>query len=359
MYQRLFSARNKAGYTVGEVEESMPRPLTVLITPEARNTLEAEARKASGDLTGGLLFGHPVDEQSRLVVSSVRLTSEVGFGRKGFSLDQSRTSQQLAQARKLAPGADYCGVWYIHLTPDYELTNVEWVQARSVLEDPDFRFKDSVCLVLCRYFGKLNMYAFSFDRQHSARGQLPEPVLLKLTTEMVPIAKQVGPASTPITPPQPTDWYKSPEVARRLEIEHRWLAQKYHVESAVTSNGQVIFRLMPKSEHEDMVFYIACGPGFPDKAPTAFLSLRGDRYPLLSPALNEWSAEKSLLGLADDLLQWQIRLLDQQMAAAREAISRGDYKEASDRLVMVLLIDPRKPDAARLLAQAQARLESG
>jgi hypothetical protein len=116
---------------------------------------------------------------------------------------------------------------------------------------------------------------------------------------------------------------------------------------------------MPKSEHEDMVFYIACGAGFPDKAPTAFLSLRGDRYPLLSPALDEWSAEKSLLGLADDLLQWQIRLLDQQMAAAREAISRGDYKGASDRLVMVLLIDPRKPEAAQLLAQAQARLETG
>lgn len=339
----------------------MPRPLTVLITPEARTALEAETRRAGtgGDLMGGLLFGHPVDEQSRLVVASVRLTPEVGWGRKDFSLDQSRTSQQLAQARKLAPGADYCGVWYIHLTPDYELTDSEWVQAQSVLEDPDFRFKDSVCLVLCRYFGKLNMYAFSFDRQHSARGQLPEPALLKLTTEVLPIAKQVGPTGIPVPPPQTTDWYKAPQVARRLEAEHQRLAQKYRVESAVAPNGQVIFRLMPKGEHEDMVFYIACGPGFPDKAPTAFLSLRGDRYPLLSPALNEWSAEKSLAGLADDLLQWQIGLLDQQVAAAREAINRGDYKEASDRLVMVLLIDPRKPDAARLLAQAQARLESG
>jgi len=325
----------------------MARPLTILITPEARAALEAEARRAgaSGDLMGGLLFGHPVDEQSRLVVSSVRLTSEVGFGRKDFSLDQSRTSQQLAQARKLAPGANYCGVWYVHLTPEYELTSAEWLQAQSVLEDPDFRFKDSVCLVLCRYVGKLNMYAFSFDRQHSARGQLPEPALLKLTTDVLPIAKQVGPAGAPL-PPQPAGWYKTPEVARRLEAEHQGLAQKYRVESAVASNGQVIFRLMPKGEHEDIVFYIACGPGFPDKAPTAFLSLRGDRYPLLSPALNEWSAEKSLADLADDLLRWQ-------------AINRGDYKEASDRLVMVLLIDPRMPDAARLLAQAQARLEGG
>lgn len=339
----------------------MPKPLIVLIRPEARAALEAEVKRAgvSGDLMGGLLFGHPLDEQSRLVVGSARLTSEVGFGRKDFSLDQSRTSQQLAQARKLAPGADYCGVWYIHLTPDYELTHSEWVQAQSVLEDPDFRFKDSVCLVLCRYFGKLNMYAFSFDRQHSARGQLPEPALLKLTTEVHPIAKQVGPASIPFPPSQPTDWYKAPEVLKRLETEHKRLAQKYRIESAVAPNGQIIFRLMPKSEHEDMVFYIACGPGFPDKAPTAFLSLRGDRYPLLSPALNEWSAAKSLADLADDLLQWQIGLLDQQVAAAREAINRGDYKEASDRLVMVLLIDPRKPDAARLLAQAQARLESG
>jgi hypothetical protein len=338
----------------------MPKSLTILITPEARAVLEAEVGRAgaSGNLIGGLLFGHPVDEQSRLVASSVRLTSEVGFGRKDFCLDQSRTSQQLAHARKLAREADYCGVWYIHHTPNQELTDAEWVQAQSVLEDPDFHFQDCVCLVLCLYVGKLDVYAFSFDRYQSARGQLAEPALLKSATDVLPISKQVGPASQPVPPPQPTDWYRSPDVARRLEVEHKWLAQEYRVESAVSPNGQVIFRLMPKAEHEDMVFYIACGPGFPDKAPTAFLSIRGDRYPLLSPVLNEWSAEKSLLNVADDLLKWQVRLLDQQVATAQEAFDRGDYKEASDLLVMVLLIDPRKPGAARLLAQAQAQMET-
>ena len=36
---------------------------TVLITPEARSALEAEAERTgiSGDLAGGLLFGHPLD----------------------------------------------------------------------------------------------------------------------------------------------------------------------------------------------------------------------------------------------------------------------------------------------------------
>ncbi len=338
----------------------MPQPLTILITPEARAALEAEVGRAgaSGDIVGGLLFGHPLDEQTRLVVSSVRLTSEVGLGRKDFSLDQSRTSQQLAQARKLAAQADYCGVWYIHRTPDQELSDAEWLQAQAVLEDPDFRFKDSVCLVLCSYAGKLNLYAFSFDRDHSARGQLPEPALLKLTTGMLPISRQVGPVSQPIQSAQATDWYRSPDIVQRLEAEHHRLAQKYRVESAVAPDGQVVFRLMPTGEHEDMVFYIACGPGFPDKAPTAFLSVRGDRYPLLSPGLSDWTAGRWLVEVADDLVKWQINLLDQQVAAAREALKRGDYKGASDRLTMVLLINPRQPGAARLLAEAQA-LEAG
>jgi hypothetical protein len=339
----------------------MPSPLTILITPEARDALEAEVVRvgASGTLLGGLLFGHPVDEQSRMIVSSVRLTPEAAFGQKGFCLDQSRTSQQLAHARKLAREADYCGVWYIHYAPDQELTDAEWVQAKSVLEDPDFHLQDCVCLVLCLYVGKLNMYAFSFDRYQSVRGQLPEPALLKLTTDVLPISKQIGPSSPPVPPSQPTDWYKSPDVAKRLQAESKGLAQEYRVESALAPNGQVIFRLMPKGEHEDIVFYIACGPGFPDKAPTAFLSVRGDRYPLLSPGLSEWSAGKSLANVADDLLEWQVGLLDQQVATAQEAFDGGNYKEASDLLAMVLLINPRQSGAAQLLAQAQTRMGSG
>ncbi|RLC73114.1 MAG: hypothetical protein DRJ03_29330 [Chloroflexi bacterium] len=105
-----------------------------------------------------------------------------------------------------------------------------------------------------------------------------------------------------------------------------------------------------------MVFYIACEPGFPDQAPTAFLSLRGDRYPLLSPSLNEWSAKQRLVEAADNLVEWQAHLLDQKIAAADEALERGDYQEASDLLVMVLLMNPRKPRAARLLGQVQAML---
>ena len=69
----------------------------VVITPEARDTLEAEAERSgiSGDVVGGLLFGYPLDGQHRLVVDLVRPRPEVGFGQKGFSLNQSRTSQKL------------------------------------------------------------------------------------------------------------------------------------------------------------------------------------------------------------------------------------------------------------------------
>jgi len=137
-------------------------------------------------------------------------------------------------------------------------------------------------------------------------------------------------------------------------VEHKWLVQRYSVESSVTPDGKVVFRLMPKNEYQDMVFYLACGPGFPVKAPVAFLVVRGDRYPLLSPALNEWTADKWLYEVADDLVVWQVKLLDQQVAAAQEAIGQGNCKEASDRLAMVLLINPRMPGAARLLAQAEA-----
>jgi len=332
----------------------------VLITPEAKAALEAEAERAgsSGDMAGGLLFGHPFDERHRLVLDSVRPRPEAGFGRKDFCLNQSRTSQQLKEAQKLDRKAGYCGVWYVHRTPTGELTDEEWVQAQRVLEDPDYRFEDLVCLVICLYAGELNTYALSFNLQQSVRGQLPTPTLLKLTTESPSTATRSASARPSAPPPPPADWYKVPDVASRLEVEHKWLARKYRVESAVAPGGKVVFRLMPKDEYQDMVFYLACGPGFPEKGPAAFLVVRGDRYPLLSPALSEWSADKWLFEMADDLIEWQVALLDQQVTAAEEALNQGSYKEASDLLAMVLLIDPRKAGAARLLAQAQTSLEA-
>jgi len=327
-------------------------PLTILITPQAKSALEAKAEKASssGDITGGLLFGCPVDDHQRLVVSSARPRPEVNFGQKDFCLDQSRTSQQLAQARNLHPDAHYCGVWYVHRAPNPELTDEEWVQVQGVLEDPDYRFKDLICLVICLYFGKLNTYAFSFNLYQSARGQLPTPAQLQLTTDLPSAQTQ----SQPVPPPAPADWYKSPAVARRLELERERLTQRYHVEPAVTPDGRVAFRLAPKTGYEDMRFYITCGPGFPDQAPEAFMSLEGDRYPLFSPTMNEWSAKQWLVKVADDLIRWQAQLLGQQVEAAEEALKRGDYQKASDLLVTVLLIDPRKPRAARLLVKARA-----
>ena len=118
----------------------------------------------------------------------------------------------------------------------------------------------------------------------------------------------------------------------------------------------MVFRLMPHGEHQDMVFYLACESGFPDKAPLAFLVVRGDRYPLLSPALNEWSADKWLSEVADDLVRWQVALLDQQVQAAQAALEAGDARKASDLLAMVLLIDPRKAGVARLLARAESMM---
>jgi hypothetical protein len=331
----------------------------VLITPESKASLETEAERASGsgDIVGGLLLGYPLDERRRLVVASVKPRPEVRFGGREFCLDQSRTSQQLRAARKLvSQQVDYCGVWYVHRTPTGELTDEEWVQAQRVLEDPDYRFKDLVCLVLCLYGGDLKTYALFLDRYRAARGQLPVPTVLKLTTEEY--SKEPQPASArkaPAPPPaDPRNWYKHPEVAKRLEVEHKWLVQRYRVESSAAPDGKVVFRLMPKKEHQDVVFYLACGPGFPEKAPVAFLIVRGDRYPLLSPALNEWTADNWLYEVADDLVKWQVKLLDQQVAAATEAIEQGNYKDASDRLAMVLLINPRMPGAARLLAKAES-----
>jgi hypothetical protein len=330
----------------------------VLITPQAKAALETEAERsgASGSIIGGLLFGYPLDERRRLVVASVKPRPEAHFGEQDFCIDQSRTSEQLKAARKLAPEeVSYCGVWFVHRTPTGELFDEEWVQAQRILEDPDYKFKDLVCLVLCLYGGDLKSFALIFDRYHAARGQLPVPTVLKLTTEEY--SKEPEPEadrSVPTPPVNPKNWYKAPEIAHRLEAEHKWLVQKYRIESSVALDGKVLFRLMPRNDHKDMVFYLACGPGFPDEAPVAFLVVRGDRYPLLSPTLNEWTSSNWLYQVADSLVEWQIKLLDQQMAVAKQALQQGNYQESSDRLAMVLLINPRMPGAARLLAQAEA-----
>jgi hypothetical protein len=328
----------------------------LLITPDTKTALEAEVKRGGipGELTGGLLFGYPLAERYRLVVSSVRLNEEVGFGRRDFALNQTRTSQQANYARELAPEADYCGVWYIHRMPHQELSDQEWTQTQNLLEDPDFRFKDLVCLVLCFYQGQLNLYASSFDRYHSACGQSPMPTQLQLTTDSLPTQTDV--TTPPAPPPAPTNWYESPEVAARLRLEHERLTQKYHVEPALMPNGQMIFRLKPKGQHEKLVFHLACGPGFPDKAPRAFL-LIGDRgHPLSSPGLVNWSEKQWLVEMADALMSWLAWSLDQYVIAAEEALSRGDYQEATDLLTVVLATDPRTPRAARLLARAQAPL---
>ncbi len=328
----------------------------VLITPDAKAALETEVKRDSitSEVTGGLLFGYPLDDRHRLVVSSVRLSEEVSFGQRDFALDQTRTSQQVNHARELAPQADYCGIWYIHRTPHQELTAEEWTQTQNLLEDPDFRFKDLVCLVLCFYQGELNFYASSFNRYQSARSQSPTPTLLRLTTDSLPTQADATRPSAP--PPDPTHWYDSPDVASRLRLEHERLAQTYHVEPALMPDGQMIFRLMPKVQYEKLVFYLACGPGFPEKGPWAFLLAGDKRHPLSSPSLVNWSERQWLAEMADELVSWLAWSLDQYVAAAEEALSRGDYQEAADLLTVVLAIDPRMPRAARLLARAQALL---
>jgi hypothetical protein len=330
--------------------------LIVLITPDAKAALEAQVHRSSitGGLTGGLLFGYPLDERHRLVVSSVRLSAEIGFGQRDFALNQTRTSGQLKQARSLAPEATYCGVWYIHRTPHQELTAEEWKQTQNLLEDPDFRFKDLVCLVLCFYRAELKIYASSFNQYQSVCGQSPTPTQLQLTTDSLPTQTDV--TTPPVPPPSPTKWYESPEVAARLRLEHERLAQKYHIEPMLMPNGQMIFRLMPKGKHEKLVFYLACGPGFPDKGPWPFLLAGDRRHPLLSPGLVNWSEKQWLVEMADALVSWLAWSLDQYVIAAEEALSRGDYREATDLLTVVLAIDPHTPRAARLLARAQAPL---
>ncbi len=332
----------------------------VFILPEVQAALEAEVDRAgiSGGLAGGLLFGHPLDERRRMVLGWARPRPEVRFGEKDFCLDQSRTSQQLDQARQLASEAHYCGVWYIHRTPNKELTDEEWVQTQSVLEDPDFRFDDLVCLVICLYFGELTFYASCFDKFNSARGQLPTPTHLFLATESESLATRVQTdhARPPTVEPVLTNWYKDPAIVKRLNQEHARLTEKYHVEAALVDGERMVFQLMPKSGYGKLVFHLSCGPGFPDEGPSAFLSAGGKQHPLFSPGMNNWSAGHWLVGIADDMIGWLEWSLDDYVATAQEALTRREYQEAADWLTLVLSINPRTPRAARLLARAQAPL---
>ena len=334
-------------------------PLVVFITPEVKAALEAEVDRAglSGGLAGGLLFGHPLDEERRLVIGWARPNSEVGFGGKDFNLDQSRTSQQLDQARKLSPEAHHCGVWYIHRTPNKELTDQEWVQTQSVLEDPDYRFDDLVCLVICLYFGALTIYASTFDKYQSARSQLPAPASLLEATEAHSLpTDQTSQRRSTGSKPALTGWYKAPGATERLNQEHERLTQKYNVEATLTPDEQMIFRLAPKSGYGKLVFHLVCRPGFPENGPTAFLAIGDKRHPQFSPGMHKWSSEQWLVDIADDMVEWLVWSLDESIATAKESLRRGKYQEAADWLTIVLSINPRKPRAARLLARAQAAL---
>lgn len=327
----------------------------ILISPEARAVLTAEVDRTGylGELTGGLLFGYPCDKGERLIVSSVRLSSAVGFGRRDFSLDQTRTSRQLDHAQSLDPKANYCGVWYLHRTPNRELSDEEWVQTQNALEDPDFRFADLVCLVLCFYYGELQIYASSFSRHNSSRGQAPTPTELLLTTDQQStptLAELSSPA------PLPDDWYKSHQMATRLSREHQQLAEKYETETARTENGQIFFRLAPKHRCEKLAFCLAVGPGFPEKAPRVFLLLSGKLRRISVPSLGSWSESTWLVKVADELVEWLAFSVDEYMAAAENAIGQGKFAEAADLATLVLAIDPRMSGAPRLLARAQAKL---
>jgi hypothetical protein len=327
----------------------------VLISPEARAALvdEVEQSSASGETSGGLLFGYPVDKRQRLLVSSVRLSADVGFGRRAFSLDQTRTSRQLEAAQSLDPQATYCGVWYLHRTPNRELTDAEWVQTQTLLEDPDFRFNDLVCLVLCFYSAELNIYASSFNRHHSSRGQAPDPTELRLTTDWLEPPRTRTPLSSP---PSRSNWYQTPDVASRLNLEHQRLAGKYRVEPALAPDGQMFLRLSPKQQYERMSFYLALGNGYPDKAPHAFLLIGGKPYRISSPSMGSWSASQWLVELADELMSWLVFSLNEYLTAAASALNGGSDREAADLFRLVLAIEPRTPKAARLLARAESAL---
>ncbi len=330
------------------------QPPVILITSQVQAALEAEVERAglAADVVGGLLFGRPIDEMHRLIVGSVRPGLEVGFGTKEFCLDQSRTSRQLDEARQRDPEAHYCGVWYIHRTPEAELSDDEWVQAQGVLEDPDYRFQDLVCLVLCFYFGELKTYAFHFTRYHSARGQLPEPASIEVVSgDRTP----ASPRRTSHGEAGGTNWYQVRQVAERLNREYQQLKARYHIEAARSADGQMIFRLAPH-DYPHVVFYLACRAGFPTTPPEAFLLAGGVRHPLISATLADWEPERHLVEVADDVMKWLALSLDQYVERAEEALNQEQYRQAEGLLTVVLSIEPRTPRAARLLARAQAPL---
>ncbi len=330
------------------------QPPVILITSQAQAALEAEVERTglAADVVGGLLFGRPIDETRRLIVGSVRPSPEVMFGTKEFCLDQSRTSRQLDEARQQDPEAHYCGVWYIHRTPEAELNDEEWVQAQGVLEDPDYRFQDLICLVLCFYFGELKTHAFHFTRYHSARGQLPEPASIEIVSgDQTPATSH----RASFDEARGTNWYQVRQVAERLNQEYQQLKTKYHIEAARSADGQMIFRLVPHN-HPRVAFYLACRSGFPATPPEAFLLAGGVRHPLISAALADWEPERHLVEIADDVMKWLILSLDQYVERAEEAMKQEQYRQAEDLLTVVLSIDPRTPRAARLLARVQAPL---
>jgi hypothetical protein len=326
----------------------------VLISPEARAALIQQANQAGGsrDISGGLLFGYQFDAHQHIVVSSVRLKPEVGFGQREFALEQTRTSTQLDDARRLDAKADYVGVWYIHRTPNWELSDQEWLQTQTLLEDPDFRFPELACIVLCSYSGEVKVYAARFDRLKSARGQAPTLTELRLTTEWSPSRAKLSPSPTSPT----KSWFKTADAVGRLNQERQRLADRYTVEPALSPDGEMFFRLSPKLKYQQMSFYVAIGPGFPDKAPHVFLLIAGRPQRISTPLLGSWSASRWLVELADELIEWLAFSLGSYLRAAEEALQKGRYGEAADLLRLVLAIEPRTAGAARLLARAEAHL---
>jgi hypothetical protein len=326
----------------------------VLISPEARAALIQQGHQAGGSrgINGGLLFGYPLDEQQHLVVSSVRLKPEVGFGQREFALEQTRTSVQLADARRLDPKAGYVGAWFLRRTPNWELSDQEWLQTQTLLEDPDFAFAELVCIVLCFYSGDVNLYAARFDRLQSARGHAPTLTELRLTTERLPSRAKPGPSPSSAT----KSWYKATDAVARLSQERQRLAQRYSIEPALSPDGEMFFRLSPKLKYQKMSFYVAVGPGFPDKVPHVFLLIAGRPQRISSPLLGSWSSSRWLVELADELIEWLAFSLGTYMRAAQEAFQKNRHNEAADLLRLVLAIEPRTPGAARLLARAEAHL---
>lgn len=277
----------------------------VSISPETESGLELEARRSAGDgIAGGLLFGYPVCECYRRVVGYARLRPEV-LTSDGFSLDRSHTAQHLESARQSDPQAQYCGIWTIHHTPEQELTEEEWVRARSVLEDPGYRFDDLVCLVVCSYAGELQYHTWVLTREHSATGRPPEPASLLQVSAWTgrSFPSPATPAST-----APAEWYKSPDMARRLYMESLQLAQRYRVKMTADASAQeVVFHLTPGNEQGGQSLCVACGPDFPRTGPVVFVTdedeERGRRL-LYVPGSGDWLASYRLVDVTE---HWLVR----------------------------------------------------